>query len=245
MRLDHATWPEVDAYLADHDGIILPVGSTEQHGPMGLIGTDATCARAIAEAAAEIVATFVAPTLAYTPAPFNTGFPGTVSISEQLFADLFAEIVSGLQAQGFRRVYVLNAHGANLAPMRHVARSLDTVHIRSWWEFDEVNALRQSFFGQWEGMHATPAEISITQFLGRRVAPGAAATPPRLLTAEDIASRAGDRHGPPDLHRREFPDGRVGSHSALATPEYGAQLLQAAARGVAADYQALVSAPRT
>jgi len=38
MRLDHATWPEVDQYLTENTGIILPVGSLEQHGPMGLIG---------------------------------------------------------------------------------------------------------------------------------------------------------------------------------------------------------------
>ena len=44
MRLDQATWLEVEAYLNRADGIILPVGSTEQHGPMGVIGTDAICA---------------------------------------------------------------------------------------------------------------------------------------------------------------------------------------------------------
>ena len=121
MRLDHATWIEVDTYLAENEGIILPVGSTEQHGPMGLIGTDAICAEAIAGAAAEKVGAYVAPTLAYTPAPFNSAFPGTISLSERVFAEVFKEVVSGLQAQGFRRVYVLNAHGANLAPMRRVA----------------------------------------------------------------------------------------------------------------------------
>ncbi|MEM1299980.1 MAG: creatininase family protein, partial [Pseudomonadota bacterium] len=53
MRLDLATWPEIETYLAEKSGIILPVGSTEQHGPMGLIGTDALCAQAIADGAAE------------------------------------------------------------------------------------------------------------------------------------------------------------------------------------------------
>ncbi|RMF34250.1 MAG: creatininase family protein, partial [Alphaproteobacteria bacterium] len=48
MRLAHASWPEVEAHLSRGGGIILPVGSTEQHGPMGLIGTDTICAEAIA-----------------------------------------------------------------------------------------------------------------------------------------------------------------------------------------------------
>jgi creatinine amidohydrolase len=241
MRLDHATWPEVEAYLAENSGIILPVGSTEQHGPIGLIGTDAICAEAIAEAAAECAGAFVAPTLAYAPAPFNTAFPGTVSVSEDVFSRMFGDVVSGLQAQGFRRVYVLNGHGANLAPMRRSVSGQDGVRIRSWWDFDGVNAIRRELFGEWEGMHATPAEISITQTLVRSVTSEAAQAPPRKLAPEEIAERAGDRHGPPDLHRREFPDGRVGSHSALARPAHGQRLLRAAAESVAADFADFVS----
>ncbi len=53
MKLDQMNWEEVEAYLVRRDDAILPVGSTEQHGPIGLIGTDALCASAVAEAAAE------------------------------------------------------------------------------------------------------------------------------------------------------------------------------------------------
>lgn len=242
MRLDHATWPEVELYLSRNTGIVLPVGSTEQHGPVGLVGTDALCATRIGEAAAQQAGVYVAPTLAYTPAPFNTGFPGTVSLSEQVFSAMFAELVGGLQSQGFAHVYVLNAHGANLAPMRQVAKDLHGLRIRSWWEFDAVNALRAEMFGDWEGLHATPSEISITQTWLRRVDPALAASPPRKLPGDEIARRAGDRHGPPELHRAEFPDGRVGAHSALATPEFGARLLEAAAQSVAKDILEFVQA---
>ena len=72
MRLDLATWQEVETYLRTSGGIIIPTGSTEQHGPMSLIGTDAICAEEIAEGVAELAGAMVAPTLAYTPAPFNT-----------------------------------------------------------------------------------------------------------------------------------------------------------------------------
>ncbi|MEB3174715.1 MAG: creatininase family protein, partial [Cyanobacteriota bacterium] len=41
MRLQLAAWPEVETYLQTSQGIIIPIGSTEQHGPTGLIGTDA------------------------------------------------------------------------------------------------------------------------------------------------------------------------------------------------------------
>lgn len=238
MRLDQVTWLEVEAKLNQVPGIILPTGSTEQHGPMGLIGTDALCAETIADAAAEKCDSLVAPTLAYTPAPFNMAFPGTISVSEPVFKQLVEEIVSGLASHGFRLIYVLNGHGANLAPLKQVAETNTgaQIRIRSWWDFEAVNALRRQFYGDWEGMHATPSEISITQATHRIVQPGEASTPPEPLSAKFIGAHAGDRHGPPDVHRKQFPDGRVGSHSALARPEHGRLLLDAAAKAVAEDF---------
>lgn len=238
MRLDHATWQEVEAYLKTSRGIIVPTGSTEQHGPMGLIGTDAICAETIAEGAAELAEALVAPTLAYTPAPFNTAFPGTLSISEPLFEALVGEILDGLFSQGFDSVYFLNGHGANLAPLNRVANNYEgkKIRIRNWWDFDTVNALRQEYYGEWEGMHATPSEVSITQATHRTIPPGSAEKPPRKLSREYIREHSGDRHGPPDQHRKQFPDGRVGSHSALASPKHGRSLLKLAETALAEDY---------
>ena len=88
-------------------------------------------------------------------------------------------------------------------------------------------------------MHATPSEVAITMTTDRQPpVPPEALVPPRRLDADYIRAHAGDRHGPPDEHRRDFPDGRVGSHSALARPEHGAQLLALAAEALAQDYNA-------
>ena len=241
-RLDRATWLEIEAYIEHSSGIIIPTGSTEQHGPMGLIGTDAICAEQIAENAADIASTCVAPTLAYTPAPFNMAFPGTISISEHLYEALVIEIIEGLASQGFRHFYFLNGHGANLAPLKRVSQAHKEAEIRvkSWWEFDAVNALRHKYYADWEGMHATPSEISITQATDRVIAPGIARDPPEKLSSEFIKEHAGDRHGPPEQHRKQFPDGRVGSHSALARPKHGRKLLKTAGIAVAQDYSDFV-----
>ena len=48
MRLQLMSWPEVEKYLEDSEGVIVPIGATEQHGPTGLIGTDAICAETLA-----------------------------------------------------------------------------------------------------------------------------------------------------------------------------------------------------
>lgn len=238
MRLDRSTWHQVEDYLQQRDGIILPTGSNEQHGPIGLIGTDAICAQAVSERAADIAGALVAPTLAYTPAPFNMAFPGTISINADTFAAMVREIFEGLTQQGFAHIYVLNGHGANLEPLRAAAAAApeNAIRIRSWWDFEEVNGLRASLYGDWEGMHATPSEIAIVETLCGTANHGEL-DPPQKLSRDFIKAHAGDKHGAPDEHREQFPDGRVGSHSSLARPEHGAELLRLAAEAVAADFQ--------
>ncbi|WP_127558105.1 creatininase family protein [Nioella ostreopsis] len=237
MILQEMSWEEVEAYLETRDDAVLPVGSTEQHGPIGLIGTDALCATAVAEGAAAQAGTIMLPPVAYTPAPFNMAFPGTISVSEATFSALLSDIIAALATHGFRRLYVLNGHGANLAPLRALADTAPlSMRIRSWWDYPETNALRQSLYGEWEGMHATPSEIAITQARHRRI-DRAPLPAPRALDAAFRAAHAGDRHGPPEEHRAEFPCGRVGSWSELARPEHGADLLSLAIREAAVDMQ--------
>ena len=80
MQLQLQTWVEVEAYLESSRGIILPIGSTEQHGPTGLIGTDAICAEVIARGVGEAAGALVAPTVAVGMAQHHLGFPGSVTL---------------------------------------------------------------------------------------------------------------------------------------------------------------------
>ena len=63
MKLQHASWPEVEDYLKRSSAILIPIGSTEQHGPTGLIGTDALCPEVLANGIAERGGALVAPPL--------------------------------------------------------------------------------------------------------------------------------------------------------------------------------------
>jgi len=249
MQLHELTWPDVVSYLDRSRGIIIPMGSTEQHGPTGLIGTDTICAEVIARGVGDRTDALVAPTIAYSQAQFNLSFPGTVSVRARTFMRLVTDIIESLASQGFTHFYCLNAHGANVAPVRsafqdiHADRSLGRgdggplrCRLRSWWEPEPVASLRETLFAKGEGLHATPSEISITQAILPDAARKAelAAAPP---LAPDLRDRhAGDNHLDADSHRAMFPDGRVGSDPSLADRVQGDRLIETAVAALADDY---------
>lgn len=253
MLLMQARWQEVEAYLTRSDAIVIPTGSVEQHGPIGLIGTDAICAAAIAQGMAQQADILVGPEIAFGVAPFNLAFPGTISARPSTFTALLGDYIRSLAKQGFRHFYVLNGHGGNIGPAKSAfleivgewslgqcPPSQDAPHfrLRSWWEYPQVDALRRQEYGAWEGMHATPSEIAITQALHPDLPNGADLDPPEALSAAYLRDHAGDNHGPAEEHRARFPDGRVGSHSSLATPALGRRLLDLAIADAIADFDA-------
>lgn len=248
MLLHELTWREVEAYLERSRGIILPIGSTEQHGPDGPIGTDTICAEIIARGVGERTGALVAPALAFTQAQFNLEFRGTISVRARTVMALVGDIVESLAAQGFTHFYWLNAHGANLAPLQaafqdlYADRSLGRaepalrLRVRSWWEPEPVGRLRRDLFADGEGLHATPSEISVTQAVLAGVARHASDTPAPVLSAKTLADHRGDNHLDARAHRASFPDGRVGSDPALARAAHGEALIETAVAALAEGY---------
>ena len=80
MQLQLKTWQFVDDYLKTKTGIIIPIGSTEQHGPTGLIGTDALTAEMIGRGAGEKAGALVAPTISVGMAQHHLAFAGSVTL---------------------------------------------------------------------------------------------------------------------------------------------------------------------
>src|ERR1700722_17259276 len=118
MLLQHQTWQEVESYLAQSKGIILPIGSTEQHGPNGLIGTDAICAEVLAKAVGESAGAMVGPTIGGGVAVHHMGFAGTMTVKPSTLIAIIHDYVLSLARHGFRRFFLINGHGGNIATVQ-------------------------------------------------------------------------------------------------------------------------------
>src|SRR5713101_428228 len=248
MQLQLQTWQEVETYLQTSRGIILPVGSTEQHGPIGLIGTDAICAEVIARGVGEATGALVAPTIAVGMAQHHLGFAGSMTLRPSTLIAVLQDMIESLVKHGFERFYVLNGHGGNIATLAaafseiYAARSLSAAanvppikcRLKNWWQNPQTLALARELYGDAEGGHATPSEVAVTQFAYPDAIKSALLDPP-------VAPRGGDFADAAD-YRRKFPDGRIGSNPGLATPEAGRRLYEAAVAAIAKDYLGWVAA---
>ena len=241
MQLQLQTWVEVEAYLESSRGVILPIGSTEQHGPTGLIGTDAICAEVIARGVGEAAGALVAPTVAVGMAQHHLGFAGSVTLRPSTLIAVLRDIVESLTRHGFERFYFINGHGGNIATVTaafseiYAARSLAApanappvkCRLRNWWQNQAVQQLAKELYGGSEGSHATPSEVAVTQFAFPDAIKSAPLDPP-VAPWGDFTDAAD--------YRRKFPDGRIGSNPALATPEAGRRLYDAAVAALTSDY---------
>jgi creatinine amidohydrolase/Fe(II)-dependent formamide hydrolase-like protein len=146
-----------------------------------------------------------------------------------------------LSLAGFERLYFLNGHGGNVATIEAAFSELyaeatfrDTnrgfaCKLKNWWELKGVMAIANRQFPTGHGSHATPSEIAVTQWAypdfikSANYAPQIAPTGP-IREARDFRAR--------------YPDGRMGSDPAQATPEKGGELVAAAAQALVEDVAA-------
>lgn len=246
MLLQLSSWQEVETYLQGSTGIIIPIGSTEQHGPRGLLGTDALCPQILAEGVHDKINVMVAPTLNIGIAQHHLDFAGTITLRPTTLIAMIQDMIDSLLRHGFTHFYFLNGHGGNIAPLMTTfaeiyypysiqAKSPDRVpkfKLRNWWELSAVTKLSAKLFGTSEGKHATPSEISLTYYAYPQAVKQITATP-------DIAP-----DGPiQDAHdfRKRFPDGRIISNSNLATIDAGKLIYEAATMNLISDYQEFIA----
>ncbi len=124
MILADVTWPDVDAALrSDELVLVVPLGSTEQHGPHLPFTTDAELAVVLAARLERVrPSVVVAPVLPYGSSGEHQGFPGTLSIGQEVLERVVVELVRS--ADAFAAVVLVSAHAGNAEPLARAVRLL-------------------------------------------------------------------------------------------------------------------------
>jgi creatinine amidohydrolase len=247
MQLHLSSWPEIETYLKTSKAILIPIGSTEQHGPNGLLGTDALCPEIIGKRAGDEAGILVAPTFNVGQAQHHIAFPGTITLKPSTMMAAMKDWAESLARHGFERLYWLNGHGGNINTINaafseiYYDISFDRAGsnhpplrctLRNWWELSGVMDVCKQLFPIGEGHHATPSEVSVTYFAYPEAQKRVEMTPKiapvgPIYDAED--------------YRRRFPDGRIGSDPSQATPEAGEKIVNAAVKAVIAEFRSFAN----
>jgi creatinine amidohydrolase/Fe(II)-dependent formamide hydrolase-like protein len=242
LQLHLCSWPEVEAYLARSKTILIPIGSTEQHGPNGLLGTDALCAELIGRRAGEDTGIMVAPVFNVGQAQHHMAFAGTITLRPSTMIAAMVDWACSLAHHGFERLYWLNGHGGNIATINaafsemYHAQSFANSNrgplvckLRNWWELPGVSDVARRLFPVGEGHHATPSEVSVTYYFFPEAQ--------KQVAMEPKIAPLGPIHDAAD-YRRRFPDGRIGSDPSQASPEAGEKIVSAAVKSLVAELRA-------
>ncbi|WP_417228936.1 creatininase family protein [Thermophilibacter sp.] len=164
MRLERSTWPQVRSYFAEHDVVLLPFGSIEQHGRHNPLGTDLFAPLKLADLIEErLPDLLIAPALPFGSTPRFAEFPGTVDLGDELLRQVALRVCESLMSHGARHFVLLNGHGGNSkalgAAQLELARRGCRCAELDWWRM--VRDIRPEWAGGHGGAQETSANLCI------------------------------------------------------------------------------------
>lgn len=181
VRWETLTWEEIaDLRRAGADTCLLPVGATEQHGPHLTVGMDSASAGLLCDAVSAKTGAPVLPAIRYgCSLGHSHRWPGTIALQPNTLTETVTQIYEWIYRAGFRRLFIVNGHVTNAAPLRcalEIIRSrYDDALVRLVNVAEISSRVRAEFFADAEDWHANAAETSLML-----------AVAPELVRAEKI-----------------------------------------------------------
>ena len=220
----YQTWEEIGALVAD--GVttaVFPIGATEQHGPHLGCGVDSSIAEKVCGAAAAKTNVALLPTLPYgCSIGHSHRWPGTIALQPKTLIDVVKDIGDWVYASGFRKLFLVNGHVTNFAPLRCALEMLRAEHddlMVALINTPEISPrVRHEHFCDAEDWHANDAETSLMMAIDQPMV--------RLdkCASSDDPDRTEDKVFSHPVNRTSA-NGVTGTPS-LSTPEKGETLFQ-------------------
>lgn len=228
--LANMTWQEVEERIKECDIALIPLGSTEQHGPALPVSTDHYIATQFAYRAAEMVwdnhKVVVTPTIAFGFSPHHMEFKGTITLSELTLSSMIADICYSLSQHGFRKIIIVNGHGGNETAIANALHDMQgnidaKVYSVNWWSLatDKIAEIVTP-----PVYHACDMETSVAWYLGQRVLEEKRVDEPGRVPVPGFV--VPDMLAPPphvstSYSMKEITDSGVVGYSTKATKEKG------------------------
>lgn len=237
MELAYKTWTQVEEYLQIKQTLIIPIGSTEQHGPTALIGTDFLTANDISLLVGQKTQTLVAPPINYGMANHHLGFAGSASLNPSTYILVLKDLIESWKMQGFKNFLFINGHGGNIpsvnAAFSEVKRGDETskFSLINWWHLKEVTNYESKVFGEENGFHATCGEVSVTMHFHPEAF--------KSIPSKQFLIEKPKTHWPLSATemKKFYPDGRMASNPGLSTSEHGKKIAHIACETISAQLE--------
>jgi creatinine amidohydrolase len=231
MYIADETWPELGDYFADESLALVPLGSTEQHGPHLPLATDHLIAEAFAREAAERTGYLCTPTINVGVSPHHRQFHGTMWVDAPEFRDYVESFTRNLTYHGIDRVVYVNAHGGNVDHLREVGRRLrddEALYAIEWMWNDSIPELVDDLFER-NGPHGGPKETAMIQHLHPRLVRDDQLEAARDGGVPSVEAAETIKHGARTFYdAADNTDNGVLGDQTDATPEKGAEMFEAA-----------------
>jgi creatinine amidohydrolase len=256
-RYDHYTWVEIREIVKQQPVVILPVGSTEDHGYHLPLDVDnflswEVCEEAARRAPDEML---LLPQIPYGFEDHHMDFPGTITVTSRHMMDFVIDITKSVARHGFKKILIVDGHGSNM-PLLDLAARQTVVEtdahcgLVAWWSLDRpANARILTSDVQ---SHADEIETAVYLHLNTEAVQMDKAVREEKLADSRFYWRGSFRGkgAPPlllmDHWSRLTASGVIGDATA-ATVEKGKQLFEAAVEGLVElvrEYRALPIDPR-
>ena len=122
------TWTDADAVLRGAGLVVLPAGSTEQHGPHCPLGTDTYTAEHVADRVGDAVGVVVLPAIPFGVSDHHRQFTGTLWTPPPLYREYVKATLLSAASHGARKFLIVNGHGGNSPSLREVCEELRRIH---------------------------------------------------------------------------------------------------------------------
>ncbi|MCQ4331909.1 creatininase family protein [Natronomonas sp. F2-12] len=231
MYIADETWPELGDYFENESLAIVPLGSTEQHGPHLPLATDHLIAEGFAREAADRTGYLCTPTIDIGVSPHHRQFDGTMWVDAPVFRDYVESLTRNLAYHGIDRVVYVNAHGGNVEHLREVGRRLrdeEVLYAVEWMWNDSIPELVDDLFEQ-NGPHGGPKETAMIQYLRPELVREDRLADARDDGVESVEAADTTKHGARTYYDAiENSDNGVFGDQRDATAEKGEEMFEAA-----------------